>query len=185
MVIGLGGLGGCVLEQIARAGVGTIIGVDPDVFDQTNLNRQLLSTENTLGQKKADIAEKRVREINGAVDFTAHACKLQDLPDDLWQGASLVFDCLDNIPDRLLLADKCAHADCTLIHGAIAGWYAQVAVVAPSSKMLEKYYQGQTEGMEKELGTPASTAMMTACIMAAKAVHVLTGSDVSKELTTP
>jgi molybdopterin/thiamine biosynthesis adenylyltransferase len=68
-----------------------------------------------------------------------------------------------------------------LIHGAIAGWYAEVGVVWPGSKMLERYYQGQTEGIEKELGTPASTAMMTASIMAARAGQVLTGSDLSKE----
>ena len=181
MIIGLGGLGGSVLEQIARAGFGTIIGVDPDVFDQSNLNRQLLSTEHTIGREKAATTKKRVHEINSAVSFTGHVCRFQDLPDGLWQGADIVFDCLDNIPDRLILADKCARADCPLIHGAIAGWYAEVGVVWPGSKMLERYYQGQTEGIEKELGTPASTAMMTASIMAAKAVQVLAGSDLSKE----
>jgi molybdopterin/thiamine biosynthesis adenylyltransferase len=181
MIIGLGGLGGGVLEQIARAGFGTIIGVDPDVFDQSNLNRQLLSTEHTIGEQKAASAKKRVHEINSAVSFMGHVCRFQDLPDGLWQEVDIVFDCLDNIPDRLILADKCAHADCTLIHGAIAGWYAEVGVVWPGSKMLERYYQGQIEGIEKELGTPASTAMMTASIMAAKAVHVLAGSDLNKE----
>ncbi len=181
MIIGFGGLGGSILEQIARAGFGTIIGVDPDVFDQSNLNRQLLSTEHTIGQEKVAVAERRVREINSAVCFTGHVCKLQDLPDDLWQSADMVFDCLDNIPDRLILADKCARADCPLIHGAIAGWYAEVGVVWPGSKMLETYYQGQTEGIEKELGTPASTAMMTASIMAAKGVQILAGGDLSKE----
>ena len=181
MIIGLGGLGGSVLEQIARAGFGTIIGVDPDVFDQSNLNRQLLSTEHTIGEEKVAVAKKRVHEINSAVSFTGYVCRFQDLPDGLWQEADIVFDCLDNIPDRLILADKCARADCPLIHGAIAGWYAEVGVVWPGGKMLERYYQGQTEGIEKELGTPASTAMMTASIMAAKAVHVLAGSDLSKE----
>ncbi len=181
MIIGLGGLGGGILEQTARAGFGNIIGVDPDVFDQSNLNRQLLSTEHTMGQEKVGAAEKRVREINSAVGFVGHVCRLQDLPDDLWQAAHIVFDCLDNIPDRLLLADKCARANCPLIHGAIAGWYAEVGVVSPGSKMLERYYQGQTQGMEKELGTPACTAVMTASVMVAKAVQVLAGGDLSKE----
>ena len=182
MLIGLGGLGGSVLEQIARAGFGTIIGVDPDVFDQSNLNRQLLSTEHAIGEEKVAAAKKRVQEINSAVSFTGYACRFQDLPDGLWQEADMVFDCLDNIPDRLILADKCMLADCPLIHGAIAGWYAEVGVIWPGSKMLEKYYQGQTEGIEKKLGTPASTAMMTASIMVAKAVHILAGSNLSKEL---
>jgi molybdopterin/thiamine biosynthesis adenylyltransferase len=181
MIIGLGGLGGSILEQISRAGFGTIIGVDPDVFDQSNLNRQLLSTEQTIGEEKVAAAKEHVRQINSAVSFTGHVCGLQDLADELWQGVDMVFDCLDNIPDRMILADKCERVNCPLIHGAIAGWYAEVGVVWPSSKMLERNYQGQTEGMEKELGTPASTAMMTASIMAAKAVQVLTGSDLSKE----
>ena len=181
MIIGLGGLGGSILEQISRAGFGTIIGVDPDVFDQSNLNRQLLSTEHAIGEEKVAAAEKRVRQINSAVSFTGHVCRLQDLADELWQGADVVFDCLDNIPDRLILADICERANCPLIHGAIAGWYAEVGVVWPGSKMLEGYYQGQTEGIEKELGTPASTAMMTASIMAAKAGQVLAGGDLSKE----
>ena len=181
MIIGLGGLGGGVLEQIARAGFGTILAIDSDVFDQSNLNRQLLSTEHAIDEEKVATATKRVHEINSAVSFTGHVCKFQDLPDDLWQEADIVFDCLDNIPDRLILADKCSRADCPLIHGAIAGWYAEVGIVWPGSKMLERYYQGQTEGIEKELGTPASTAMMTASIMAAKAVQILVGSDLSKE----
>ena len=147
MIIGLGGLGGSILEQISRAGFGTIIGVDPDVFDQSNLNRQLLSTEHAIGEKKVAVAEKRVRQINSAVSFTGHVCKLQDLADELWQRVDMVFDCLDNIPDRLILADKCERVNCPLIHGAIAGWYAEVGVVWPGSKMLEGYYQGQTEGM--------------------------------------
>ena len=181
MIIGLGGLGGSILEETARAGFGNIIGVDPDVFDQSNLNRQLLSTEHTIGQEKVVAGEKRVRDINRAVGFRGHVCRLQDLPDDLWPAADIVFDCLDNIPDRLILAEKCARANCPLIHGAIAGWYAEVGIVSPGSKMLERYYQGQTEGMEKELGTPACTAVMTASVMVAKAVQVLIGGDLSKE----
>lgn len=119
-------MSGNILEQIVRAGFGTIIGVDPDIFDQSNLNRQLLSSEDTLGEEKVAIAEKRIREINSAVDFTGHVCKFQTLPDNLWQTVDMVFDCLDNIPDRLILADKCRHANCPLVHGAIAGWYAEV-----------------------------------------------------------
>jgi len=181
VIVGLGGLGGICLEQISRAGFGGIIAVDPDVFDQSNLNRQVLSTEDNIGQEKVAVAGKRIQEINSALDFTGYVCQFQDLPDEVWQKADIVFDCLDNIPDRLILAGKCDRGNCPLVHGAIAGCFAEVGVVWPGSKMLETCYQGQTEGMEKELGTPAPTAVLAASIMATKGTQVLTGGNLNKE----
>ena len=64
LLIGLGGVGGHCFESLLRSGIGTIIVVDSDVFDETNLNRQLLATKNTLGKSKVDIAEERQKTIN-------------------------------------------------------------------------------------------------------------------------
>src|SRR5512133_248942 len=66
-VIGCGGLGGYVIEELARLGVGTIIAIDPDVFEEHNLNRQLLSSPATLGRAKVEAAAARIAEINPAV----------------------------------------------------------------------------------------------------------------------
>ena len=63
-VLGLGGLGGYIVEMLSRIGVGSLTLVDGDVFDETNLNRQLFSSMNNLGSSKALEAEKRVRGIN-------------------------------------------------------------------------------------------------------------------------
>lgn len=181
VVVGLGGLGGVCLEQIARAGFGEIIAADPDVFDQSNLNRQVLATEDNIGQEKVAVARRRVQEINRALDFTGYPCKFQELPEEVWQRANIVFDCLDNIPDRLILARQCDRGNCPLVHGAIAGYFAEIGIVWPGSKMLETCYQGQTEGIEKELGTPAPTAAMAASIMVTKGIQILTASNLSKE----
>lgn len=62
-----------------------------------------------------------------------------------------------------------------LVHGAIAGWYGEVGVVWPESELLKKNYQGQKEGLEKELGTPPFTAAVAASLMAAKGCQILTG----------
>jgi len=183
VLIGLGGLGGHLLEQLGRAGVGEIVGVDADVFDETNLNRQLLSNEGNLGKVKAYQAKERLEKINKAVKFTGFSCCLDELPDEVWQNAALVFDCLDNIADRLKLAHKCSEIKCLLVHGAIAGWYGEVGVVWPESEMLEKHYQGQREGLEKELGTPPFTAAVAASLMAAKGVQILTGKYRSTQPT--
>jgi molybdopterin/thiamine biosynthesis adenylyltransferase len=181
--VGLGGLGGQLLEQLGRAGVGQIVAVEPDVFDETNLNRQLLSNEANLGKEKVNEAKIRLEKINKAVEFAGFRCCFEELPEDVWEKADLVFDCLDNIDSRLLLAQKCSASNCPLVHGAIAGWYGEVGVVWPGSKMLEKHYQGQREGLEKELGTPVFTAAVAASMMAAKGCQVLMGKYPSEQST--
>ncbi|MBT8407921.1 MAG: ThiF family adenylyltransferase, partial [Deltaproteobacteria bacterium] len=105
LVAGLGGLGGHVVEQLARCGVGELMGVDADQFDETNLNRQLFSDLNSIGLDKTEAARNRVAKINDAVEFHSFACKLEDLETNVYDGVNLIFDCLDSIPSRLHLQD--------------------------------------------------------------------------------
>lgn len=70
-VIGLGGVGGAALEAIARCGVGNIFAMDYDVFEASNLNRQILAFADTVGIAKSDIAAIRVKAINSDVEVTA------------------------------------------------------------------------------------------------------------------
>jgi len=183
VLIGLGGLGGQLVEQLGRAGVGKITAADPDAFDETNLNRQLLSNETNLEKEKVYNAKERLKNINKAVEFTGFLCRFDELPDEVWSTANLVFDCLDNIDDRLVLAQKCSASNRPLVHGAIAGWYGEVGVVWPGSGILEKHYQGQHEGLEKELGTPPFTAAVAASLMAAKGCQILMGKYQPKQST--
>lgn len=64
MIVGLGAVGGYALEAVARSGVGRLILVDFDIFDETNINRQILALTSTVGRKKTAVAAERVREIN-------------------------------------------------------------------------------------------------------------------------
>ena len=77
-VIGCGGLGGYVVEMLARLGVGHLVLCDGDRFDETNLNRQLLAKEDNLGISKVLEAAKRVLEINSHVRMTVHDEKFTD-----------------------------------------------------------------------------------------------------------
>ena len=70
-VIGCGGLGGFILEMLARIGIGSLAFADPDVFEPSNLNRQRFSSELTIGEGKAMDAELRLREINSDVKLEA------------------------------------------------------------------------------------------------------------------
>ena len=177
VIVGLGGLGGHVLEQMARVGVGYITGIDPDVFEPSNLNRQLLSDVDSMGVSKVQRAKERIQQVRPETVFVGIDKRHTDAHEEIWSQADLVFDCLDSIPDRLSLAQICSDADCTLIHGAIGGWYGQVAVVRPGSGLLARLYPGTGPGLEKELGTPPFTAALCASLMVAEGVKVLCGTS--------
>jgi molybdopterin/thiamine biosynthesis adenylyltransferase len=175
MVAGLGGLGGHVVEQLVRCGLGILVGVDGDLFDETNLNRQLYSDLQTIGLRKTEATRRRVAAINDAVEFHPFVSRVEDLEDGAYQEVDLIFDCLDAIPSRLHLEEVGERLDIPLVHGAIGGWYGQVAVVWPGSKMLSTVYGAKQEGIEKTLGNPPFTPAFIAAFMVSEGIKLLLG----------
>ena len=175
LVVGCGGLGGHLIENMLRVGAGALVAVDPDRFEKSNLNRQLLCTEPLLGTLKAEAAAARALAVNPSVRF--HALVQAFSPEsgaELVAGADLVLDGLDNVSDRLLLEDICAAENVPLVHGAILGELVQVAVVPPGSGMLHALYGNASP----EKGSQASIAYTPACcaaIQCAQAVKLLLG----------
>ena len=175
MVVGLGGLGCQVVEQLVRCGVGIVVGVDADKFEKTNLNRQLYSDLHTIGLRKTEVTQRRVAAINDAVEFHPFVSRVEDLEDGAYQEVDLIFDCLDNIPSRLHLQEVGERLSIPLVHGAIGGWYGQVATVWPGSKLLSNIYGTKKEGIEKVLGNPPFTPAFIATIMVSEGIKLLMG----------
>lgn len=174
-VVGCGGLGGYIIEILGRLGIGRITAIDGDVFDETNLNRQIISEERLIGWPKAVAAEERMHKVNSDVEVNSIIENVNEKNvKELCKGYDIVIDALDNIPGRLILESACEEMGIPLIHGAIGGWYGQVAVVMPGDRTLSKIYSEDDEkGEEKELGTPSFTPAVVAGIEAAEAVKVL------------
>lgn len=176
-VIGCGGLGGYIIEMLARMGVGKLTVVDGDVFDVTNLNRQLLSKEDNIGMSKAEAAGKRIQEINSDVKVTVISEFFsEENAIGILKGQDLVMDALDSIPVRLLLESTCEHMKIPMIYGAIAGWYGQVATIYPGDRLLNKIYGPEMKrGKEAELGNPSFTPALVASVQVSEALKVLIG----------
>lgn len=174
-VIGCGGLGGYVIELLGRLGIGTITAVDGDVFEPSNLNRQLLSTEEELGNSKALAAADRMKKVNS--DVTVHPIRAfvtEENCSDIIKGHDLVVDALDNMTARRLLENHCEKQDIPFIHGAIAGWYGQVSTIMPGDRTLQKIYPpDENKGVETELGNPSFSPALVASIQAAEVLKVL------------
>lgn len=178
-VIGSGGLGGYVQEMLVRVGVGEITCVDNDVFEESNLNRQLFSQMDNLGKPKAIEAKKRLELINpDAIVHAVHDFVDQENVFSIIQNADLVMDALDNIQTRLVVQAACEELNIPLVHGAIAGWYGQITTVMPGDGTLARLYKDKAErGIESELGNPSFTPATIASIQVSEALKVLVGRE--------
>lgn len=178
-IVGCGGLGGHIIEMLARLGVGHLVIVDGDTFHESNLNRQLFSREDNIGESKAKESAKLVGRINSNIKVDYHHLYMsKNNAEELLAGCLLAVDALDNVEGRLLLEKVCSDLNIPLVHGAIGGWYGQVAVVMPGSKLLEKIYGDRMEkGEETSLGNPAFIAANIASIQVAECVKLLAGKE--------
>ncbi len=177
-VVGCGGLGGYVVEYLGRLGVGRLVVADPDLFEVSNLNRQLLSSHMNLGKPKVLAAKQRIQAINPLVRVDIHQVKMTNANSlSLISGADVVVDALDNIPDRLVLQGACKVAGIPLVHGAIAGWCGQVCVVMPGQDLLDKIYPDAQvqQGDEAQSGSLSFSAGLVAALQAAEVVKLLLG----------
>ncbi len=182
-VLGAGGLGGFAMELLARMGVGRLIIVDDDTFSDSNLNRQLLATEKNLMEPKAETAAKRIADVNGSVEVKDFNCRAEIATlAEIIADCDLVLDCLDNLPSRFDLEKVCRKLGIIMVHGAIAGFLGQLAVIRPDRPLLSSIY-GTTgdrcveKGVEVQLGNPATTPAMLAAWQVSEAVKILAGLD--------
>lgn len=117
LLLGLGGVGGHVFEALVRSGIGTIIVIDNDIIDITNLNRQLLATKNNIGNQKVDEAENRKNEINK--DCNVIKIKkfiTEDNLDSIFnQKIDFVIDAIDTIKTKKALIKKCLEENIKII----------------------------------------------------------------------
>ena len=182
LVAGCGGLGGNVIEHLARIGVGSLIVVDGDVFTKSNLNRQLLCTSGNLGTSKALAAAERIKQIDSSIAVVPVSVSLtKENAPALMADADLIIDCLDSIASRLVLEYVASAAGLFIVHGAIKGWDLQAMLVPPSSGLLHKIYAGADDDTEKT--TLSFTPAACAALEVSLAVRSLCGHDVPSEGT--
>lgn len=174
-VVGCGGLGGHILEMLARLGIGHITAIDGDVFEASNLNRQLLSRPDNLGQPKALEARRHIERINPDVQVTVRHLRLDpENAVNILKGHDLVCDALDNVSSRRIVQQAAEALSIPMVFAAIAGWYAQVTTIMPGDRTLDKLFpEGVEKGMETQLGNPSFTPALAASIQVAESLKVL------------
>lgn len=167
-LVGLGGLGGPILEGLARLGFGIITATDHDLFEPSNLNRQSLATEQTLGQFKAQAALERVAAVNPSVEFSARRMFIE--PEsfaEFFAGADLAVDALGGLDSRPAAERGATEAGVPLVTAAVAGWTALAATVLPGDRGPATIFGSA--------GGKAESSAEDALGCLAPAIHVATG----------
>ena len=177
LVVGCGGLGGHIIDMLARIGIGFLRVVDGDVFEETNLNRQLLSEEPLLGTSKALSAADRIRRVNPDVTVEAvDAFLTEENALTLVAGCDIVMDALDNIPARRILAAACEKAGIPYVYGAIQGWVAQAGISMPGDGLIDKLFPQNVVIRDKSV--LSFTPGLCASAQTALCIKLLTGRPV-------
>ncbi|MDA8138124.1 MAG: ThiF family adenylyltransferase [Desulfobacteraceae bacterium] len=178
-IIGLGGLGGTVVEILARAGVGQMVLVDGDRFEEHNLNRQLLCAQHLIGYEKARAAQERINQINSALQAEAQVEFLTaENASRLIQNCDVVVDCLDNIFARFDLETAAKQAGIPMVGAAVAGVAGHVTTIFPQDKGLELIYGPRhsiqrEKGAETILGCLPQAVTMIAAMESAQVLKIL------------
>ena len=170
LVAGCGGLGGYIIEFLGRVGVGRITAVDGDVFSVSNLNRQLLSTEETLGKPKPECAKQRMGAVNPEICVTP-VCEYitKENAAGLVAGHDIIVDALDNGKTRILLTAAAKKEGIPFVSGAIGGWHGRVIVLYPGDN-IDFLWQGESP---PSAGNLCFVAAHVASIQAAETVKAL------------
>ncbi|HEY6814820.1 MAG TPA: HesA/MoeB/ThiF family protein [Croceibacterium sp.] len=130
-LIGLGGIGSPALQYLAGAGVGTLVLVDDDAVDASNLQRQTIYREAETGRSKAELAELWLREFDPALEVRRVSRRVtRDNAAEVLAGADLVLDGCDNFATRLAVSDACVAARIPLLSAAVGRFQGQVGAFA-------------------------------------------------------
>ncbi|MEV4006514.1 adenylyltransferase/sulfurtransferase MoeZ [Actinomadura sp. NPDC049753] len=129
LVVGAGGLGSPALLYLAAAGVGTLGVIDFDVVDESNLQRQIIHRQSSLGKPKVESAAETVREINPLIDVVVHDTALdRDNIMDIFSGYDLIVDGTDNFATRYMVNDAAVLLGKPYVWGSIYRFDGQASV---------------------------------------------------------
>ncbi len=133
LLIGAGGLGSPASLYLAAAGIGTLGIIDADIVDETNLQRQIAHSLDTLGTPKVDSAKRSINALNPDVEVITYRERLtsENIDRILDDGWDIIVDGADNFPTRYLVNDASVWRNIPVVHGSIYRFEGQVTVFKP------------------------------------------------------
>lgn len=147
-VVGCGGLGGIAIDLLARAGVGNLTIADGDVFDLSNLNRQIFSSYSVMGKKKVDVIKKRVIDISPSIKLKTYDrfVDSEEAAVKLLKGHDVVVDGLDNVLSRIYLSRAAKDLQIPYVFGAAEKTRGYSTIFLPKGQSYESIFMLPSNG---------------------------------------
>ena len=140
LVIGAGGLGSAAAPYLAAAGVGRITLIDHDTVELTNLQRQIMHVESSIGKSKVASGKEFLQHINSSIQIeTIEARASNSLLDELLPNVDVALDCTDNFATRHLINAACVKNQTPLVSGSALKFDGQVSVFDPRNSKSPCY----------------------------------------------
>ena len=182
LVIGAGGLGSAAAPYLAAAGVGNITLMDHDAVELTNLQRQIMHTEHSIGKSKVDSGKEFLQHLNSSIQIeTIQAKATASLLDKLLPSVDIVLDCTDNFSTRHLINAACVKNQIPLVSGSALKFDGQVSVFDPRNPSSPCYacIFSPDEQLEEvscsSMGIYSPLVGIIGAMQAAQALQVLIG----------
>ena len=177
-IVGLGGIGSPLSLYLAEAGVNLRL-IDGDVVSMSNLNRQILYSEEDIGLPKALVAEREIKMRNREIEVKGFPHRLsEDNVEELLRGVNLVLDATDNFTTRYLINEFCVKNRIPFIYSAIHGFYFATTFIIPSeTPCLRCIFPNAKD--ERNIPVIGTTPAHVASIAAAEAIKYLAGIEPS------
>ena len=176
-VIGAGGLGCFVLNELALAGVGYIRIIEDDNVSLTNLNRQFIYKESDISNSKVKVAVNYLRERNGLVELDGVEERLTEAnATELLKNIDIVVDCVDNVETRMIVNDYCVDNDIPLVEAAVNGLHGFVMAIRKNYPCLRciGYENTKLKGINEAIGAAVG---IVASIEALEVIKIIVGMD--------
>jgi len=146
LVIGAGGLGSPAAFYLAAAGVGTIGLMDGDTVDLSNLQRQILHTTASVGQRKTDSAQERIAALDPAITVECHPFRLsEDNAPDILERYDFIIDATDSFGSKHLICRACHAAMKPWSHAGISDFHGQTMTIIPGKTACFHCLFGENE----------------------------------------
>ena len=181
LIVGVGGLGSPVAMELCCAGVGTIGLMDFDVVDVSNLQRQLLYTENSVGKSKVQQAKEQLKAMNSDVNVICIEDKLDETnATQIFEKFDIIVDATDNFDARYIISDTCVKLNKPHVYGAIYEFFGQVAVLGsdgPCLRCLQPQPPKKGEVVEaKDVGVFGAVPGVIGSLQACEVLKLIIGA---------
>jgi adenylyltransferase/sulfurtransferase len=176
MIAGIGGLGCPASIYLAAAGVGTLKLVDNEKVELSNLNRQILHSENDIGKFKVDSAKEKLFNLNRHVIVETSKETISDANiDGIVRGCDVMVDGMDNLETRFVLNRAAIRDNIPFIHGSVEGFHGHVMTIIPRKSPCLYCLYGNVSSRKVKFPVTGPTPGAVASLQAMEALKLITG----------